>query len=167
MEGTKAHPRALMERLIRANADEINRLPRAIRESAALRWRDPERRLLHSQACAAFHPHYERLAFPGGYANALKQLADHDPDTLDVALATGRWKQAWMSSSSASTMRCWSTARSSKDASASALTVSASAAMKPSTCRRPIADDRYFTPSMPRCAEPAQTGSRLLKANTR
>ncbi|AEM50385.1 hypothetical protein BurJV3_1053 [Stenotrophomonas maltophilia JV3] len=81
-----AHPRAPMERLIRANADEINRLQQAIHESAALRWRDPEQKLLHAQACAAFHQHYERLAFPGGYANALKQLAEHDPDTLDVAL---------------------------------------------------------------------------------
>ncbi|CCP15302.1 hypothetical protein predicted by Glimmer/Critica [Stenotrophomonas maltophilia RA8] len=31
MEGTMAHPRAPMERLIRANADEINRLRQAIR----------------------------------------------------------------------------------------------------------------------------------------
>lgn len=81
-----AHPRAPMERLIRANADEINRLQQAIHESAALRWRDPEQKLLHAQACAAFHQHYERLAFPGGYANAWKRLAEHDPDTLDVAL---------------------------------------------------------------------------------
>ncbi|KRG51839.1 hypothetical protein ARC23_08675 [Stenotrophomonas beteli] len=81
-----SHPRAPMERLIRANADEINRLQRAIRGSAASRWRDPEQKLLHAQACAQFQQHYERLAFPGGYANALKQLAERDPDTLDVAL---------------------------------------------------------------------------------
>ncbi len=55
---------------------------------------------------------------------------------------------------------------SSKDASASALAVSASPVMKPSACTQSTADDRHFTPSMPRCAEPAQPGPRLLKANT-
>ncbi|WP_240502877.1 hypothetical protein [Stenotrophomonas sp. TD3] len=75
-----------MERLIRANADEINRLQQAIRDTASARWRGPEERERHAAACAEFHQHYERLAFPGGYANALKRLAEHDPDTLDVAL---------------------------------------------------------------------------------
>lgn len=81
-----SHPRAPMERLIRANADEINRLRQAIRDTASARWRGPEERERHAAACAEFHQHYERLAFPGGYANALKRLAEHDPDTLDVAL---------------------------------------------------------------------------------
>ena len=81
-----AHPRAPMERLIRANADEINRLRQLIRDTAGARWRGPEERERHAAACAEFHQHYERLAFPGGYANALKRLAEHDPNTLDVAL---------------------------------------------------------------------------------
>lgn len=81
-----AHPRAPMERLIRANADEINRLRQLIRDTAGARWRGPEERERHAAACAAFHQHYERLAFPGGYANALKRLAEHDPNALDVAL---------------------------------------------------------------------------------
>lgn len=37
-----SHRRAPMERLIRANADEINRLRQAIREAAGTRWRGPE-----------------------------------------------------------------------------------------------------------------------------
>ncbi len=82
------------------------------------------------------------------------------------ATGYGHWKRAWTSRSSASMARCWSTACSRRGASASALTASVSPAMKPSTCRQRAADDRYFTPSMPRCAEPAQPGSRLLKANT-
>lgn len=81
-----AHPRAPMERLIRANADEINRLRQVIRDTAGARWRGPEERERHAAACAEFHQHYQRLAFPGGYANALNRLAEHDPDTLDVAL---------------------------------------------------------------------------------
>ncbi|MBA0342288.1 hypothetical protein D7U87_16485 [Stenotrophomonas maltophilia] len=81
-----SHPRAPMERLIRANADEINRLRQLIRDTAGARWRGPEERERHAAACAEFHQHYERLAFPGGYANALKRLAEHDPNTLDVAL---------------------------------------------------------------------------------
>lgn len=81
-----AHPRAPMERLIRANADEINRLRQVIRDTAGARWRGLEERERHAAACAEFHQHYERLAFPGGYANALKRLAEHDPNTLDVAL---------------------------------------------------------------------------------
>lgn len=81
-----AHPRAPMERLIRANADEINRLRQLIRDTADARWRGPEERERHAAACAEFHQHYERLAFPGGYATALKRLAEHDPNALDVAL---------------------------------------------------------------------------------
>jgi len=75
-----------MERLIRANADEINRLRQVIRDTAGARWRGPEERERHAAACAEFHQHYEQLAFPGGYANALTRLAEHDPNTLDVAL---------------------------------------------------------------------------------
>lgn len=81
-----SHPRAPMERLIRANADEINRLRQLIRDTAGARWRGPEERERHAAACAEFHQNYARLAFPGGYANALKRLAEHDPNTLDVAL---------------------------------------------------------------------------------
>ncbi|AVO29444.1 hypothetical protein [Stenotrophomonas maltophilia] len=81
-----AHPRAPMERLIRANADDINRLRKVVRDTAGARWRGPEEQARHAAACAEFHLHYARLAFPGGYANALKRLAEHDPDTLDVAL---------------------------------------------------------------------------------
>jgi len=75
-----------MERLIRANADEINWLRQVIRDTAGARWRGPEERERHVAACAEFHQNYARLAFPGGYANALKRLAEHDPNTLDVAL---------------------------------------------------------------------------------
>lgn len=81
-----AQPRAPMERLIRANADEINRLRQVIRDTAGARWRGPEERERHAAACAEFHKNYERLAFPGGYANALNRLAEHDPNTLDVVL---------------------------------------------------------------------------------
>ncbi|QKW57649.1 hypothetical protein [Stenotrophomonas sp. NA06056] len=78
--------RAPMERLIRANADEINRLRQAIRVAAGARWRGPEEMQRHAAACAEFNHRYERLAFPGGYANALRQLAGHDPNTVDVVL---------------------------------------------------------------------------------
>ncbi len=81
-----AHPGAPMERLIRANADEINRLRLAIREAAGARWRGPEEMQRHAAACAEYNQRYEQLAFPGGYANALRQLAEHDPNTLDVVL---------------------------------------------------------------------------------
>lgn len=81
-----AHPRAPMERLIRANADEINRLRQAIREAAGARWRGPEEMQRHTAACAEYNQRYEQFAFPGGYANALKQLAERDPDTVDVVL---------------------------------------------------------------------------------
>ena len=81
-----SHPRAPMERLIRANADEINRLSQVIRDTAGTRWRGPEERERHAAACAEFRQNYERLAFPGGYANALNRLAEHDPNTLDIAL---------------------------------------------------------------------------------
>lgn len=81
-----AHPGAPMERLIRANADEINRLRQAIREAAGARWRGPEEMQRHAAACAEYNQRYEQLAFPGGYANALRQLVEHDPNTLDVVL---------------------------------------------------------------------------------
>jgi len=75
-----------MERLIRANADEINRLRQAIREAAGARWRGPEEMQRHAAACEEYIQRYEQLAFPGGYVNALNQLAEHDPDTVDVVL---------------------------------------------------------------------------------
>jgi len=75
-----------MERLIRANADEINRLRQAIREAAGARWRGLEEMQRHAAACAEYNQRYEQLAFPGGYANALRQLVEHDPNTLDVVL---------------------------------------------------------------------------------
>ncbi|HIE4564137.1 TPA: hypothetical protein ACXNIY_002211 [Stenotrophomonas maltophilia] len=81
-----AHPGAPMERLIRANADEINRLRQAIREAAGARWRGPEEMQRHAAACTEYNQRYEQLAFPGGYANALRQLVEHDPNTLDVVL---------------------------------------------------------------------------------
>ncbi len=81
-----AHPRAPMEGLIRANADEINRLRQVIRDTAGTRWRGPEQMQRHAAACAEYSQRYEQLAFPGGYANALKQLAEQDPDTVDVVL---------------------------------------------------------------------------------
>ncbi|WP_329913968.1 hypothetical protein [Stenotrophomonas sp. SMYL86] len=81
-----SHPRAPMERLIRANADEINRLRQAIREAAGARWRGPEEMQRHTAACAEYNQRYEQLAFPGGYANALKKLAEQDPNTVDVVL---------------------------------------------------------------------------------
>ncbi|HEL4233995.1 TPA: hypothetical protein UM516_000251 [Stenotrophomonas maltophilia] len=81
-----AHPGAPMERLIRANADEINRLRQAIREAAGARWRGLEEMQRHAAACAEYNQRYEQLAFPGGYANALRQLVEHDPNTLDVVL---------------------------------------------------------------------------------
>ncbi|WP_343652771.1 hypothetical protein [Stenotrophomonas sp.] len=81
-----AHPRAPLERLIRANADEINRLQRLIHETAALRWRGPEEKQRHAEACAQFHQRYAELAFPGGYAHALQQLAAHDPNIVDGVL---------------------------------------------------------------------------------
>jgi hypothetical protein len=81
-----AHPGAPMERLIRANADEINRLRQAIREAAGARWRGLEDMQRHAAACAEYNQRYEQLAFPGGYANALRQLVEHDPNTLDVVL---------------------------------------------------------------------------------
>lgn len=81
-----AHPRAPMERLIRANADEINRLRQVIRDTAGTRWRGPEQMQRHAAACAEYSQCYEQLAFPGGYVNALKQLAEQDPDTVDVVL---------------------------------------------------------------------------------
>ncbi|MFL4596757.1 hypothetical protein ACJ6WI_05720 [Stenotrophomonas maltophilia] len=81
-----AHPRPPMERLIRANADEINRLRQVIRDTAGTRWRGPEQRALHAVACAEYQLRYDQLAFPGGYDQALKLLAEHDPGTLDVVL---------------------------------------------------------------------------------
>ncbi|WP_258179480.1 hypothetical protein [Stenotrophomonas maltophilia] len=81
-----SHTRAPMERLIRANAGEINRLRQAIREAAGARWRGPEEMQRHAAACVEYNQRYELLAFPGGYANALKQLAEHDPNTVDVVL---------------------------------------------------------------------------------
>lgn len=81
-----AHPRAPMEHLIRANADEINRLRQVIRDTAGARWRGPEQRARHAAACAEYALRYEQLAFPGGYDQALKLLAEHDPGTLDAAL---------------------------------------------------------------------------------
>lgn len=58
-----SHTRAPMERLIRANADEINRLQQLIRETAALRWRGPEERQRHADACVEFHQRYPQLVF--------------------------------------------------------------------------------------------------------
>ncbi|HGM5880949.1 MAG: hypothetical protein KH046_15035 [Stenotrophomonas maltophilia] len=81
-----AHSRAPMERLIRANADEINRLRQVIRDTAGTRWRGPEQRALHAAACAEYQLRYDQLAFPGGYDQALKLLAEHDPGALDVVL---------------------------------------------------------------------------------
>lgn len=81
-----AHSRAPMERLIRTNADEINRLQRAVHGSADQRWSGPEALARHAAACAEFRQRYEPLAFPGGYANALRHLAEHDPNTVDVVL---------------------------------------------------------------------------------
>lgn len=81
-----SHTRAPMERLIRANADEINRLQQLIRETAALRWRGPEERQRHADACAEFHQRYPQLVFPGGYDHALQQLARHEPNIVDLVL---------------------------------------------------------------------------------
>jgi hypothetical protein len=51
-----------MERLIRANADEINRLRQLIRDTAgALAW--PEQMQRHAAACAEYNQRYEQLAF--------------------------------------------------------------------------------------------------------
>ena len=40
----------------------------------------------HAAACVEYDQRHGQLAFPGGYANALKQLAEHDPNTVDVVL---------------------------------------------------------------------------------
>ena len=41
----------------------------------------------HSAACAEFHARYDALAFPGGLQRGLKLVADHDPVSIDVAVA--------------------------------------------------------------------------------
>lgn len=69
-----------------SNAQEITRLHGLIHETLKLRSQSPQKREIWANACAEFHSRYDRLAFPGGYKDAVQRLAQGDPDTVEAAL---------------------------------------------------------------------------------
>jgi hypothetical protein len=64
------------------NAEEINRLHKSIHSAFKEKTHGPE----HSKACAVFHENYDRLAFPGGLAQAMHLLKEHDSVTIATAI---------------------------------------------------------------------------------
>ncbi|GDX11948.1 hypothetical protein LBMAG57_37200 [Verrucomicrobiota bacterium] len=70
-----------------ASAKRITDLHDRIHETFKQRDRSPEARAEWSKACAEFHSQYDALAFPGGYASALKKIQAGDSRAIEDAVA--------------------------------------------------------------------------------
>lgn len=75
-----------MRHTIEHNAAELRRLKQAIDDAFAHRTESQEAFEAWREACAVFHARYDALAFPGGLAVALRQLAAGDATTAETAL---------------------------------------------------------------------------------
>jgi hypothetical protein len=75
-----------MKERIHQNAAEIVRLHSRIHATVKYRTKSPEKRREWEQACAEFHARYEKLAFPGGYRNALERISRGEPEAMEAAI---------------------------------------------------------------------------------
>src|ERR1051326_7485295 len=71
---------------IKANAARLTELQNEVNRTVELRSHSPEGLSAWKQACDRFHQEYDSLAFPGGYARGLKQIAAGDLATISVAI---------------------------------------------------------------------------------
>ena len=69
------------------NAEKINLLHARIRETYALRDRNPHKWKEWQQACADFHARYDALAFPGGLTGAYQKIVEGDPQAIEAAIS--------------------------------------------------------------------------------
>lgn len=71
--------------LIEANAAQLDRMHRAIREAWRHRLESPAHKREWHDACLRFHESYDGLAFPGGLERGMALLKQHDASTIEVA----------------------------------------------------------------------------------
>jgi len=79
----KVEPRCI----IQENARRVTELHERIHDTFKRRGSSPEARAEWSKACAEFHGQYDELAFPGGYASALKKIQAGDGGAIEDAVA--------------------------------------------------------------------------------
>lgn len=72
-----------MIKYILKNAEEINRLKKAINDT--FKHRKTDEQAWH-RATQEFHAAYDRLAFPGGLEEGLERLKQHDLSTVELAV---------------------------------------------------------------------------------
>lgn len=73
--------------IIQANARRLAELHERVRDTWQCRDSSPEAREEWSKACAAYRNQYDALAFPGGYASALKKILAGDGRAIEDAVA--------------------------------------------------------------------------------
>jgi hypothetical protein len=76
-----------LNRIIRANAEEIVRMHERVRKSYKQRDQDIQGMKAWVNASTEFKMRYDALAFPGGYNGALERISMGDPNTLEAALS--------------------------------------------------------------------------------
>ena len=72
---------------IQANASLIKELHRRMTDAPSGRNYGKDASSDRSKACHEFHARYDSLAFPGGYKQGLRKLAENDARTIDAALS--------------------------------------------------------------------------------
>jgi hypothetical protein len=73
--------------IIQENARRLSELHERVHDTWQRRDSSPEAREEWSKACAAFRNQYDALAFPGGYASALKKIQAGDGRAIEDAVA--------------------------------------------------------------------------------
>jgi len=71
---------------ITANAEKIRQLHSRVRQTFQQRTQSEKRKQEWKEACRDLHANYNRLAFPGGYNNALARIIAGDPQTMEAAI---------------------------------------------------------------------------------
>jgi hypothetical protein len=80
------HATDVMKDIIEANGREVTRLHRRMHETYALRDESEAHRRDWEAACDEFRRRYDALAFPGGYTEAGRRIANVERNTVEAAL---------------------------------------------------------------------------------